>query len=185
MPQKISPIPGVAIRALVKDDTAAFRNIRLESLRLYPASFASSISEEERLTEADFATRFAASPPNAIFGAFRIDGASQVLVGILGFHVHSHEKQRHKAGLSGMYVQSAYRRTGIGAALLGRVIEHARNTPDIEAVHLTVAAGNRAVRALYDAAGFIVYGVEKRALRLDTGQYLDEDLMVLDVRPER
>jgi hypothetical protein len=33
--------------------------------------------------------------------------------------------------------------------------------------------------------GFAVYGLEKRALKLDTSRYLDEELMALDLVPNR
>jgi ribosomal protein S18 acetylase RimI-like enzyme len=185
-PRRIAAIPGVTIRILGKTDAAAFRDIRLEGLRLHPESFGSSIAEEERLTEDAFARRIPAAPPDVILGAFQSSNeATPALVGILGFHVYTHDKQRHKAGLWGMYVRQAWRRQGIAAALLAHAIEHARSTPGIEMVQLTVAVGNRAARGLYDEMGFVVYGLEKRALKLGASHYLDEELMALDLGSNR
>lgn len=184
--QRIVLIPGVVIRALARDDAAALRSIRLEGLRLHPEAFASSVAEEERQTEMEFAERIPESAPDVIFGAFRTEApASPALAGILGFHVETHEKERHKARLWGMYVRSEYRRLGVGAALLNRAIAHARHTPGIEVVQLAVAVGMQSARRLYGAAGFVTYGVERRGLKLQTGQYLDEELMALDLRPAR
>ena len=102
------------IRALHRNDAAQFRAIRLESLRMHPEFFGSSLAEEEGLSEADFARRIPEAPPDAVFGAFQpaAEGSS-LLVGLIGFHTRSRHKQRHKAGLSGMYVRPAY----AGAAL--------------------------------------------------------------------
>lgn len=143
-----------------------------------PQAFGSSFEEEERLTAADFLRRVAPEPPDAVFGAF-LDDVSPV--GIAGFVVGKHIKERHKGTLFGMYVHPAARGRGIGMALLRSVIEHARNVPGMEIVQLTVTVGNEAACALYDRAGFVPYGIEPRALRLAPGDYLDEELRSLDL----
>jgi RimJ/RimL family protein N-acetyltransferase len=64
---------------------------------------------------------------------------------------------------------------------LRSVIEYARNTPGVEIIQLTVTAGNAAACALYDRAGFVLYGLERRALRVGPGDYRDEELRSLDL----
>jgi ribosomal protein S18 acetylase RimI-like enzyme len=166
------------IRRLGINDTAVFREIRLEALRTCPQAFGSSFEEEQRLTAADFSRRVAPEPPDAIFGAF-LDDASPV--GIAGFVVGKHIKERHKGTLFSMYVRPAARGRGVGMALLRSVIEHARNVSGVEILQLTVTVGNEAACALYDRAGFVPYGIEPRALRLAPGDYLDEELRSLDL----
>ena len=176
----------MSIRSLLEADVAAFRVLRLEGLRLHPESFGASLAEEERLGDAAFAQRIPQSPPDAIFGAFLSDAPAQPrLAGILGFHVQKHEKQRHKAYLWGMFVQAAYRRQGIGARLLDHAIDHARHSAGIEIIQLTVAVGNQGALALYSAAGFVRYGLERHALKLDGARYSDEELMALDLSAGR
>jgi ribosomal protein S18 acetylase RimI-like enzyme len=80
-----------------------------------------------------------------------------------------------------MYVRPASRGRGIAMALLQGAIEHARNTPGVEVLQLTVTADNAAARALYDRAGFVPYGLERRALRLAPDDYRDEELRSLDI----
>ncbi len=157
---------------------SAFRALRLEALRSCPAAFGSSFEEEQRLTLADFTRRVAPEPPDAVFGAFGNDGA---LVGMAGFRVHKNVKERHKSTLWGLYVRPAARGRGIADALVRAVIEHARAVPGVEVLQLTVTAGNAAARALYDRAGFVPYGIERRALRLAPGDYRDEELRTLEL----
>ena len=153
--------------------------LRLSALRVCPQAFSSSFEEEQHLTEADFARRVAPEPPDAVFGAFGDDDAG--LVGIAGFRVHKNAKERHKSILWGMYVRPAGRGRGVATALLRGVTEHARKTPGVEVLQLTVTADNAAARALYDRAGFVPYGLERRALRLAPGDYRDEELRSLDL----
>jgi ribosomal protein S18 acetylase RimI-like enzyme len=40
---------------------------------------------------------------------------------------------------------------------------------------------NATARGLYDRAGFRIYGVERHALRLGPGRYVDEELRVLEL----
>jgi RimJ/RimL family protein N-acetyltransferase len=167
------------IRRLDSSDVAAFREIRLEALRVCPEAFSSSFEEEQHRTTADFAGRVAPEPPDAVFGAFLDDDAA--LVGIAGFRVYKNVKERHKSMLWGMYVRPVARGRGVGTALVRRVIEHARNTPGVEILQLGVTADNAAACALYDRADFRPYGVERQALRLAPGDYRDEELRSLDL----
>jgi len=51
---------------------------------------------------------------------------------------------------------------------------------DLALLHLAVTRGNEAARRLYLGLGFQIYGVERRALRVD-GVWYDEELMMLDL----
>jgi RimJ/RimL family protein N-acetyltransferase len=112
-----------------------------------------------------------------VFGGRRDDGA---LMGVAGLHVPDGAKTRHKGVLWGMFVRPEARGTGLAAALLARVIEHAAGM--VEEVQLTVVASNAAAVRLYARTGFREYGLERRALKLD-GRYYDEVLMALALPP--
>ena len=55
--------------------------------------------------------------------------------------------------INNVAVRSEYRRRGIGAALLGRILEEARRR-DAKAAFLEVRSGNVAAQALYEKSGF-------------------------------
>jgi ribosomal protein S18 acetylase RimI-like enzyme len=78
-----------------------------------------------------------------------------------------------------MYVAPEARGQGVGRALLSEVIARARALDGVEQVYLEVVASVPAARALYRSLNFEVYGRRARALKLDDGRYLDEELMVL------
>lgn len=107
---------------------------------------------------------------NAVFGAF----GGEALFGMAGLHVVDKTKMCHRGLLWGMYVQEAYRRGGIGEALLRAILDHARGR--VEQVHLSVVTTNEGARRFYLRCGFEEYGVEPRALKVG-GEYFDETLM--------
>ena len=155
------------ISQLTTNDTEAYRTLRLEALKRCPEAFGRSHDEEAvRGTEffADIVER------NAVFGAFD-DG---ILVGMAGFFVMDMAKSRHRGVLWGMYVQEAYRRTGIGETLVRAIMDHASDR--VEQVHLGVVTTNEAARRFYLRCGFEEYGVDPRALKLG-GEYYNEALM--------
>jgi ribosomal protein S18 acetylase RimI-like enzyme len=167
----------VTVRQLGAGDAAAFRALRLEALRLHPEAFGAAWEEEEALDTAAFAARLTPPPPGAVFGAVE-DGA---LLGALGLRAERGLKHRHKALVWGMHVRPEACGRGIGRALLDAVAAHAR-AEGIERLHLAVGLENAAARRLYAAAGYEAYGLEREALRLGPGRYVDEEMRVLDLR---
>ena len=156
------------IRALGPEDVGAFREIRLEALRLSPEAFGSTYERESVQPPEFFAGRLVSS---TIFGGFE----GETLLGIAGFKQEEGLKERHRAMLVGMYVRAAARGTGLGRRLVDAVLAHARGR--VEQVTLAVVAENEAARRLYAAAGFVEYGLQPEALKQD-GRYYDERLMV-------
>ncbi|MCT7375224.1 GNAT family N-acetyltransferase [Chelativorans salis] len=163
-------MPPFAIRRLGRADAEGFRILRLEGLRAHPEAFGASWEEEKQRPAAWFADRLERS---AVFGGLANDGS---LVGAAGLAVQGGLKERHKGILWGMYVRPQARRTGLADALVARVIEEARGA--VEEVKLTVATSNEAAIRLYIRAGFVQYGMEKRALKVGA-HYHDELLMAL------
>jgi ribosomal protein S18 acetylase RimI-like enzyme len=162
--------PSFALRRLAAADASAYREIRLEGLRLHPDGFGASYDDEVIQPLSWFEARIV---NHAVFGGWFDDGT---LAGVAGLLVPAGAKLKHKGTLWGMYVRPAARGTGLAAALVERVLQHARDI--VEEVQLVVAPDNEAAIRLYRAAGFEPYAREPRALKID-GVYHDSLLMTL------
>lgn len=82
-------------------------------------------------------------------------------------------------GILGLLVARAYRRRGIGRAVLSYTIERCRGK--FEQIELSVFASNIGAKALYRSLGFHTWGTEPSAI-LRNGRYTDLEHMVLDLR---
>ncbi|WP_338827498.1 GNAT family protein [Bradyrhizobium sp. 27S5] len=165
-------VPPIEIRRLLPEDAALYRDIRLEALRLSPEAFGSAYETESAHPVGWFAERLERGA--VILGAFR----GGELAGIVGFVVAEGPKRRHKGELVGMYVRSAARRTGVGGLLIDAALDLAAET--VELVLIGVVKGNEQAHRLYRSAGFVEYGIERRALKID-GRYYDDILMAKDL----
>ena len=132
------------VRRLAQTDAGAFREIRLEGLRLHPEAFGASWREEQAQPLEWFADRLGAG--------FVLGGgtANERLDGVAGLYVPEAEKARHKGTLWGMYVRPEARRIGLGHRLVEAVVEHART--QVEEMILGVSVENRAAIACYRSA---------------------------------
>ena len=63
-------------------------------------------------------------------------------------------------------------------------IRRVRDIDGMEGLLLGVVVTQMAARQLYASLGFVVYGREARATKVDE-QYYDEEFMVLDLREDR
>lgn len=165
----------MTIRRLGPADAPVYREFRLRGLREHPEAFTSSYEEDVSKPLAATEARLKADGDTAMWGAF-VDG---VLAGGIGLLRETRLKNRHKADIVAMYVLPEYARRGIGRALLERAIAHARDA-GIEQLTLTVTQTNAAARELYAAAGFVTFGVEPRAIKVE-GQYFAKEHMMLSL----
>jgi GNAT superfamily N-acetyltransferase len=164
---------NLVVARLGAPDAAAYRQLRLDGLKRSPCAFAADHAEEAALSLAAFARRL---EEGEVFGA-RLDGE---LCGLAALVTPAQRKKRHKATLSGVYVAEAARGLGVGRALVGRVIEHARSRAD--QLHAVVVTTNLPARRLYARLGFRPYGIEPRALKV-ADDYFDQELLVLCFAP--
>jgi ribosomal protein S18 acetylase RimI-like enzyme len=157
------------IRRLSAADAAAFRALRLVALLDKPEAFVTSHVEEAAQPLAYFEARLAERPGQAVFGAF--DG--DTLAGMAGLSRESLLQLAHKSHVWGMYVAEAARGRGVARALLQAALAHARATPGVAKVTLSVDSVNVAAIALYESLGFVAFAREADAVRLD-GQSRDD-----------
>ncbi|MFK3937135.1 GNAT family N-acetyltransferase [Alkalihalobacillus sp. NPDC078783] len=164
-------------RPLTEEDAKEYRHIRLEALKNAPEAFATSYKEEQHVPVEEFGLRLKGEGATT-FGVFH----TTELVAVVTLLFEQKQKLQHRAMLVAMYVHPDYQRKGIGRKLLQYPIQFAKSNDDIEQLYLTVVSTNVQAKKLYESLGFRCYGVDKRALKLASGMYLDEDLMVLDLK---
>jgi ribosomal protein S18 acetylase RimI-like enzyme len=157
--------PAATIRRLVPGDAQAYRALMLEAYAATPDAFTSTVAERQAQPLAWWQARLAEGPDveQRVCGAL-VDGA---LAGAAGLAFEQRERTRHKALLFGMVVRPAFRGQGIGKALVEAVLHEARQSAYARLVQLTVTDTNRVAIGLYTACGFMAFGTEPMAVRLD------------------
>ncbi|XKO54638.1 GNAT family N-acetyltransferase [Lysinibacillus fusiformis] len=165
------------IRLLTTQDATSYRTLRLEGLQTNPEAFGSSFEEEKDMALELFASRLEAQG-SFTFGAFD----QNELCGVATLVQESKMKLKHKASIFAVYVSPKKRGHGLGKRLMQEIIKQGKQLADVEQINLTVVSSNESAKGLYTSLGFLMFGTEKRALKIDH-QCFDEDYMVLYVKP--
>ena len=165
----IAVTTSVSIRPLGASDAERYHRLRQRSLAEHPEAFRSSADEEAPLVDktAKRLTVDPHAPHDVVLGAFEDD----VLVGAIGLSVDPRAKVRHRGLVFGMYVARERAGRGVGAQLVEALIAHARASGELDALVLTVTAVNTRAVALYERAGFVAFGCEPGAIRVDGRPY--------------
>lgn len=150
------------LRRLTPADAAAYRTVRLRGLRECPSAFGSSYSTEAKRSLDTFTQRLEPTADTWTFGAFDTDQ----LVGVVTLCRFPNAKERHKAGIYGMFVSRSHRQIGIGRLLVQRALDQARRLRGIKQLQLGVNEANQPARKLYESFNFSVFGREENALKV-------------------
>lgn len=161
------------IRRFTTADAEIYQDLRLQALRDSPGAFSSSYEEECATPLTDVAVFIAPESGRHVLGAF-VDGR---LVGMVGLGRDLRSKASHKVFIRSMYVDPQYRGRKIARRLLEEALAVARSLGGVRQVTLAVTAGSTTALALYQSLGFVAFGVEPRALRVD-GVFIDDVHMV-------
>ncbi|WP_053366443.1 GNAT family N-acetyltransferase [Bacillus sp. FJAT-27245] len=161
------------IRKLTLNDAAKYRTTRLEALRSHPEAFGSSYEEELEYPLSFFEERFS-NGPAVTFGAFIEDE----LAGTVTLFPETKKKFKHRVSLVAMYVAPKFRRAGVGKNLVNALLDYTRKLEGVTHVYLAVTSTNMPAKKMYESLGFVTYGVDQSALKIDDKLY-SEDLMVL------
>lgn len=138
----------------------------------YPEELNFTVKEEE-----DFISRYAADKGSIMISAF--DG--ERLVGNASLScIMDRTKTFHRATFGIAILKSQWGQ-GLGKKILTGLIGFAKQA-GYELLELEVASANTAAIELYKKLGFVVYGERPRSLKLKSGSYYDELLMVLDLK---
>lgn len=171
------------LRRLLPADLPALRRLRLQALHEAPAAFSATPAGEAALSDAQWLARLDGPLGDAVWGLWdgQAQDTEQVLAGMAGLWCPASAKLAHKAEVYGVYVAPALRGRGGAHALLQALIAHARSN-GLHALVLGVNAGHAAACAFYQRLGFVPYGREAQALRVD-GEWHDELRMRLALQP--
>ena len=161
------------LRKLQSSDAESWASLRREALENHPLAFGASVPENPAELVQIFTQRLAETEA-ALFGVF----SGKLLVGAAGIRRNPGLKERHKALIWGMYVNSANRRGGAGRMLLQAAMDQARLWPGVKQIHLTVSDIALDAKRLYEKTGFRAWGCEPQALCW-RGDYVSETQMVL------
>jgi ribosomal protein S18 acetylase RimI-like enzyme len=139
-----------------------------------------------RLDRDSWSTLFAVKPPDEPYGDF-FTGSSRPedhLVAeldgrLIGYIKLGHPtpllSNAHVRQIQGLAVDAQARGRGVGRALLDAAMEEARRQGALR-ITLRVLGHNAPARRLYEAAGFVVEGVQPGEFYL-AGEYVDDVLM--------
>jgi ribosomal protein S18 acetylase RimI-like enzyme len=168
----------ILYRPLEEEDFSAFVNLRAEALRNEPEAFGpdyAAYNAAPLLDKEHYFERMLKYPFNFALGAFTEKGE---LVGMGCFICpYNMVKRRHKGTMWGMYVKLEFRRNGIGRHIAELLMTAAKQDAGCEQILMTVTPPGSFAQKFYEELGFMQYGVEYRALKLETG-YIDEVLMM-------
>ena len=165
--------PNLIIKPLTPLHADAFRTLRLEAIEDAPTAIWPTREEEQAKSIDLVKAQIIQTDRQIVMGAF--DG--EALVGIAGLRRESLKQVEHKALLWGVFVRPSFRRTGVARRMLDTLFDHARAQGVLQ-IALCVNTQNPRARQLYASLGFVSYGIEPRAMRVD-GRFFDEEHMVL------
>ena len=138
----------------------------------YPEELDFSIQDEE-----NFIAHYSQDKGSIMISAF--DGDR--LVGNASLScVFEKKKTLHRATF-GMAILKSDWGQGLGRKILSGLISFAKQA-GYELLELEVASSNTSAINLYKSLGFVVYGERPRSLKLKSGDYYGELLMVLDLK---
>lgn len=145
----MSTLHPPAIRGIGADDWRLWRRLRRAALADAPAAFGSTLAEWSGAgdTEERWRARLRDVPANFVAS---VGGDPVGMVSAAGPDAGEIE-------LISLWVAPAARGSGVGDALIGAVVEHARGL-GVGRVALSVRASNEAAFALYERNGFVDVG---------------------------
>jgi ribosomal protein S18 acetylase RimI-like enzyme len=166
------------VRQLSASDRIDFRHLRQTALTVNPDEFIMTSEEEQAVPRLEIEALLEKPEPcNCFLGVFTDDPAELVAIG--GLLRSGLRKTRHVGRITSVFVHPRHRRRGLARQIVGRLLSQAQEA-GLRTVRLEVVAENREAVSLYERLGFVSYGREPAAYRLDE-RHWDLLLMTRDV----
>ena len=156
-------------RQLVLGEAAQFHALWLDGLRRFPSAFLLTEQEAQKTSLKQIETGIAAGVHWGIW-------SDEHLVALASMRRGGVARLRHTADIGPFYVDAEMQGQGIAKMLLNAMLSHARREKLLQ-VELCVDADNTAAQALYEAAGFKIFGTRPRSVIVD-GIARDDHLMI-------
>lgn len=154
------------------------RPIRLEDmesfteLRRMPGVFETTLALPSERIQRNMDRFHALGPNDHYFVAVLEDGT---VIGAVLLQINASPRMRHTGSLA-LFVHTNYQAQGVGAALLGTILDLADNWLMLVRLELTVFADNERAIHLYEKLGFEKEGLKRMSI-VRNGQYADEYMM--------
>lgn len=161
---------NILIKHLTEKDWRIYKSLRIEALEKFPMSFASTLKEENTLSNKEWQNTLTNS---VIFGAF----CNSKIIGCCGFSVFKIIKMKHKATIWGMYIQPEYTGLGIADLLLKTAVDYAKNN-GIKKIQLACVSYNQRAIRFYQKNGFEIYAKDSLSIKIGD-KFYDDYLMML------
>ena len=142
------------IRSLRPNETALFRQLRLQALAESPNAFGETLQQAQIQPDAywEKLTASVTQPDRHVM--FLAEQAEQ----ILGFAFGLLDRQDATIGhIGGMWVNPAFRSSGVGSTLLAKLLDWAHQR-EFRALELWVTEGNEKAVDFYQRSGFVYTG---------------------------
>lgn len=163
------------VKILSANDLAQFRDLRLVGLLESPAAFGQTPEEFEKMSDQELISWLGPTEDKFMLGAF---SEKNTLIGLMGVRREPRFRIRHKGIIWGVYVLPEYRGQGISKILLTKLISEISRIPDVEQLQLAVSVSQSVAEKLYRSFGFVEFGNEPRAFKVDD-KFLNEKHMYL------
>lgn len=159
------------------DEAAAYRELRLEALKEFPANFSSSYEENKAKDMAYWEgfLRLAQNKNKEIMIMAYVNGE---MVGMGTIFWDDKAKICHIGNMVAIYVKKTFQGKGIGYELASRLISEAKTIRHLKKIKLEVNKENVPAFELYKKLGFDVIGTAKQEI-FSEGKYYDNILMEL------
>lgn len=162
---------------LVPADAERYARLRLRMLVESPWAFSAS-PEDDKSQDLHHLARRLGEDEYAIFAVTTPDDPAGALIASAGISRWPSPKFRHRAAMWGVYVEPEYRGRGLGRAIMAAAIDLAATWPGVEYVDLGASERAREALRLYGSLGFVAWGREPEATKID-GRGYDEIHMAL------